>query len=121
MLFKDKETREGWIKTLQNNSDDYGAAGVAYAERWANYMEVLMKQGAALEDIAERASREANVEGITGFMYGCAVSVLSQVWKHGEELRKWSNLKTQVGDEGVKANESGGVLNPALLSIDTKQ
>jgi hypothetical protein len=39
------------------------------------------------------------------------------VWKHGEALRLWHNLKTQIRDEGEKANESGGVLNPACLSI----
>jgi len=33
-------------------------------------------------------------------MYGAAVAILSKVWKHGEELRRWHNLKTQIGDEG---------------------
>lgn len=41
-------------------------------------------------DNANRLSHEADVEGITGFMYGCAVSILSQYWKYGEELRKWN-------------------------------
>lgn len=27
------------------------------------------------------------------------------------------SLKSQLGNEGEKANESGGVLNPALLSV----
>jgi deoxyribonuclease V len=48
---------------------------------------------------------------------GCAMSILSQVWVHGEQLRRWHNLKTQIRNEGEKANESGGVLNPALLSL----
>jgi hypothetical protein len=56
-------------------------------------------------------------DGITGFMYGCAVSILSKVWIHGEQLRRWHNLKTQLRDEGEKANQTGGVLNPALLCI----
>jgi hypothetical protein len=34
-----------------------------------------------------------------------------------EELRRWHNLRTQIGDEGEKANEDGGVLNPALLRV----
>lgn len=50
-------------------------------------------------------------------MYGVAVSTLAKVWKHGEALRMWHNLTTQLRDEGEKANESGGVLNPACLSI----
>jgi hypothetical protein len=44
--------------------------------------------------------------------------VLASCWEHGEELRRWHNLKTQIRDEGEKANESGGVLNPALLNIE---
>jgi len=35
-------------------------------------------------------------------------------------LRKWHNIKTQIGNEGEKANASGGVLNPALLNISAK-
>ena len=70
-----------------------------------------------LEDVADATSQEADVEGITGFMYGCAVSTLSRCWKHGEQLRRWHNINTQLGNEGEKANESGGVLNPALLSV----
>jgi len=51
-------------------------------------------------------------------MYGASVSVLAKCWEHGEQLRRWHNLKTQLGNEGEKANEKGGVLNPALLNID---
>jgi hypothetical protein len=50
-------------------------------------------------------------------MYGAGVSMLSQVWEHGEQLRTWHNLKTQLRDEGERANKSGGVLNPALLNV----
>ena len=77
-------------------------------------------QGQKLEDVAERLSHEVDNRpgfGITGFMYGCAVGMLSKAWIHGEELRRWHNLKTQIRDEGEKANESGGVLNPAVLCI----
>ena len=50
-------------------------------------------------------------------MYGCAVSILFQVWEYGDELRRWHNLDIQIGDEGDKANKTGKVLNPALLNI----
>ena len=43
--------------------------------------------------------------------------MLAQCWVHGEALRRWHNRDTQIGTEGDKANESGGVLNPALLTI----
>ena len=55
--------------------------------------------------------------GITGFQYGWAVAQLAHHWTHGEALRRWHNRATQIGTEGDKANETGGTLNPALLSI----
>lgn len=108
---------EGWKKAVAANTDGYGGGVISFAERWARLMEGRMVNGDTLEACAEEAFSLADNEGITGFMYGCAVSILSQVWVHGEQLRHWHNLKTQIGHEGEKANESGGVLNPALLSL----
>ena len=108
---------EGWKKTCDNNKDPYGGAVITYAERWARLMEARMNRGEKLADIADQCSHLADNEGITGFMYGCAVSILSKVWAHGEALRLWHNLKYQLRDEGEKANETGGVLNPALLNL----
>ncbi len=107
----------GWQKSKDVNSDGYGGAVITYSERWARLMQVEMASGKNLEDVADTASQEADLEGITGFMYGCAVSTLAHCWKYGDQLRRWHNIKTQFGNEGEKANESGGVLNPALLSI----
>ncbi len=101
----------------KNSHDGYSKAVVDYAERWANLMEKAMGDGAKLEDVADSLSDSADTDGITGFMYGCAVSALSHFWEYGEQLRRWHNLKTQIHHEGEKANESGGVLNPALLNI----
>jgi len=111
----------GWQKFVDANQDPYGGACVEYAAQWAEMMEVEMAKGAKLEDIAKHTSHDIDTEGITGFMYGAAVSMLSQCWEHGEALRRWNNLDTQIGDEGEAANESGGVLNPALMTIDVKQ
>lgn len=108
---------EGWKKTVEANTDPYGACGIRYAERWADLMELKLAEGIKLADVANATSHEADTEGITGFMYGCAVSILAKVWDHGEELRRWHNLETQIGTEGEQANQSGGVLNPALLRI----
>lgn len=125
MELKDREKYEGW-KAKQADSDDptgaaYGMACFTYAEQWADLMEAGMAEGKKIEDIAKDTSHEADTDGITGFMYGMAVSILSRCWIHGEELRQWHNLKTAIGDEGKKANESGGVLNPALLTIGGKK
>lgn len=107
-----------WKKWRDSNKDPYGGCVIRYAEKWADIMEKAMEDGAALEDIAENASHEADTEGITGFMYGCAVQVLATVWEHGEELRKWHNLQYQIKDEGEKANADGGVLNPSILTTE---
>lgn len=111
------EAADVWQEYFRLNTDPYGRATVTFAERWARLMQLEMSQGKTLAEVAEATDREADFEGITGFMYGCAVSMLAKCWKHGEELRRWHNLKTQFRDEGVKANETGGVLNPALLTI----
>ncbi len=102
---------------IANNNDPYGSGVVRYAEKWAELMEASLAMGTELKEIAETTRGEADTEGITGFMYGCAVRGLAYFWVHGEELRRWHNLDTQLHDEGEKANESGGVLNPALLNI----
>lgn len=108
----------GWQKFKEYNSQDgYGGAVVTYSERWARLMQVEMANEKKLEDVADAASHEVDLEGITGFMHGCAVSTLAACWKYGDQLRRWHNLNTQLGNEGEKANESSGVLNPALLSI----
>lgn len=114
--------QEGWDKGLANNTDMYGACIYKYAESWADIMEDKMAAGADLPDIAKECSHEADRRpgmGITGYMYGAAVSVLSHCWEHGEALRRWHNLDTQTGNEGEKANREGGTLNPALLVIGT--
>jgi len=109
-----------WDNCKQINSDPYGSCAVRYAERWADLMEAKLAEGAKLEDIANATSHEADTEGITGFMYGCAVSILSKLWVHGEQLRRWHNKSTQLGTEGDVANEKGTVLNPALLTMTAK-
>ena len=99
------------------NSNPYERRCFTYAECWAELMEDLITKDNLIRDIAKETSRIADTDGITGFMYGMAVSILSKCWIHGEELRIWHNLGTQINDEGKKANKGKGVLNPALLSI----
>lgn len=106
-----------WNKYVEANQDPYGAACVRYAERWASLVERAVDNGERLEDVAEDLSHLADEEGITGFMHGAAVSMLAECWIHGESLRRWHNLKYQLAGEGDKANDSGGILNPAVLSM----
>ena len=118
MKLRDKD---GWERGLANNQDSYGRAIYRYAESWADLMEARIEAGETVADCAKTTSHEADTDGITGFMYGAAVSVLSGFWEHGEELRRWHNIDTQIGTEGEKANEKGTVLNPALLNITVQE
>ena len=99
---------------IDKNTDPYGRVCFTYAERWAEMLENLIESSAdepmkVVVDNADRLSHEADVERITGFMYGCAVSILSQCWKYGEELRKWHNKEYNY--------DGNGVVNPAVLTI----
>ena len=109
--------KPAWDKFVEANQDSYGNACVKYAEKWAMLMQAKIKGGASVASCADETSSLADDEGITGFMYGCAVSMLAQCWKHGEELRRWHNKDVQLGTEGDAANKSGAVLNPACLVI----
>jgi hypothetical protein len=75
-------------------------------------MEGGIAAGKEIKDIASETSHLADTEGITGFMYGAAVSILAQCWIHGEELRKWHNGEYNYDGEGT--------VNPAILTISTK-
>ena len=111
MEFKDDESKKIWDNMVEVNSKDpYGMGVVKYARRWAKYMQKLIAEGKTVIEIADKASHDCDIEGITGFMYGCAVNALSQSWKYGEELRKWHNK--EFGYEG------DGVVNPAVLTVN---
>lgn len=77
----------GWRETVENNQDGYGACGIRYAARWAHLMEQELSRGKTVSEVADKCSYEADLEGITGFLHGCARSILCQVWEHGQELR----------------------------------
>lgn len=103
-----KDEKE-WNNVKEINSDPYGKCAVDYAEGWARLMQVQIAHGKNLKDIAELTSYQLSFYGITGFMYGAAVSMLSKCWIHGEELRKWHNKEYK--------HEGEGVVNPAILTL----
>lgn len=102
---------ELWNNGIAKNQDAYGGGVYTYAKCWGLLMQSRINKGEKLIDIANETSHQLGWLGITGFMYGAAVSVLSSTWKYGEELRKWHNK--DYGHEG------GGVVNPAILTINT--
>lgn len=104
-----------WQSWLDANQDDYGGAVMIYARQWAQLAqaEIERMKTADTQDIQgvfERTSHEADTSGVTGFMYGVAVSMLSQVWVYGGALKRWHNA--QYGKPDAE-----GVVNPALLTI----
>lgn len=109
---KEKEYKDWYNK----NSDEYGRACFTYAERWAELLEAEINKSndvmKCFVDNADRLSHEADTEGITGFMYGCAVSILSQSWEYGEYLRKWHNKEYDYDGDGV--------VNPAIMTVGVK-
>lgn len=107
----DKKKQEEWENCKAINSkDDYSNCVIDYTILWAQYMEYLMaKHNKKLSDVWDMSSHLADIYGITGFMYGCAVSILSSVWKYGEELRMQHNSKYN--------HKGDGVVNPAILTI----
>jgi hypothetical protein len=94
----------------KNSKDFYSRGIIDYAKRWAELMEKEIESGAKVADIADRTSATADTDGITGYMYGCAVSFLSNFWEYGEDLRKWHNHEYDYDGEGV--------VNPAILVIE---
>ena len=104
---------EDYHKGYNNNLDPYGHAVYTFAERWAELMEKEIEAtgnpSKSITENAERLIQEADTEGITGFMYGCAVSVLADCWEYGEILRKWHNKEYHY--------EGNGVVNPAILTL----
>jgi hypothetical protein len=109
-----KGMEENYKIWYENNLDPYGHACFTYAERWAELLEKEIEETGkepqkVIIECAEQFGHKADTEGITGYMYGCAVSILAQCWEHGEELRKWHNKQYD--------HDGDGVVNPAVITI----
>ena len=110
--FKDEEAKKKWDEIVEINSDDsYGKGICEYAEIWIKFMQHLMKRGCELEKIARQTSCVADMFGMSGFSYGCAVNMIVECWKYGGQLRRWHN-----GEYGV-SEDVEGVVNPAILQV----
>ena len=102
--------QEAWDKGYEVNSKDgYGKMIFEYADRWARLMQHYVHEGEQISECAEKASHEADTDGITGFMYGAAVHILAQTWVHGEQLRQWHNAQYD--------HKGSGTVNPAIMTI----
>lgn len=79
------------VKVAHVNADPYARRTVEYAEDWANAVEQKMATGRLFSEVVDEARREADTDGITGYMRNAAVHILWTVWAHGESLRQWHN------------------------------
>jgi len=107
-----------WNECVEVNKDPYGKGCVDVARQ---VMKILDDEPGDFDThkIICRADDEVKAGGITGFMAGCVASMVGQCHSRGEEFRRKWNTDNQISNEGDKANEEGGTLNPALLHIET--
>lgn len=104
-----------WDKWVKSNSNPYGKACVDVARE---VMRLLDERGEFdTHKLICEADDNIKAGGITEFMAGCVAQMVSRCHSRGEEFRKKWNIDNQISHEGEKANESGGVLNPALLNL----
>ena len=64
----------------------------------------------AIQKCAKATADEADYDGITGYMYNCAVKILVYFWEYGEIIRKWHN-----GSFGYSGT---GTVNSAILHVE---
>lgn len=93
MKIKDGLEQDYGILRENNTKDFYSAGVIDYLERWANMMEQEINNGATVAEAAVNTRFTADTQGISGFMYGCAVQVLCQFWEHGEQLDEWRSTE----------------------------
>jgi hypothetical protein len=113
LTLKDSATWDHFVSL--NSENPHGKGIIDFASLWARMMESEINSGKSLVATAKECSHLADTHGITGFMYGAAVNVLSQCWIHGDGLRAWHNK--DYGKQGAEATKAGAVINPAILTI----
>lgn len=94
-----------WNVFRDANTDPYGKRCVDYARDWGRLMQVQLARGKTIAQCAGEMSTLADHDGITGFMYGAAGSILRKCWVHGDALNTWHNSgrpKQEEDDDGNK-------------------
>lgn len=78
--------REVWDHWRSVNTDPYGNRIMEYASQWMRMMEGRMSQGQTIVSCMQDTARIADNDGISGYMYGAAVSIIKLVWIHKDEF-----------------------------------
>jgi hypothetical protein len=88
----------------------------ATADDWAVRMEKKMTKGIALEKCADQTSKAAiktHSPGMSGCWFTYVILVLTECWKHGDQLRRWENSTHGVTEEQAK----GRLIHGALIGV----
>ena len=110
--------KEKWNTYVEKNKDHYGKCCIDVARE---VMKMLDEEPTKSELDTHKliCDSDDNIKagGITGFMAGCVAQMVSEVHSRGHEFRlAWNK------DHGVKEKQAkGGVVNPALMTIETKE
>jgi formate dehydrogenase maturation protein FdhE len=95
-----------------NTRDAYSAAAI----KGTMFIMKALDDGKTPEEAFDK-NEELDALGLTRAMGACAASIIVSYHARGEEFRVWWNKRWQLGDEGDKANESDGLLNPSVMSM----
>jgi len=88
-------TEEAYAEMLKINSDGYAKGIIDFTKRWAELMEKHLEETKEIDKpTTEKLSVTADTEGITGFMYDCAKSILYKYWEYGEDLKELLGTKS---------------------------
>lgn len=105
-----------WEQCKEINSKDmYSRYAIEFMVRWAELLEKKIEENPdisaedAIRKYADGTSVKADIDGITGFQFGCVVNLLYKFWIFGKELNAWHNSK--YGYEGE------GTVNPAMMLL----
>ncbi len=109
--------KKGWEKQVKANDDPYGKACIDVTRRVMEILDHYDGDDYDTHKLICKADKEVDAGGITGYMAGCVAGMVAQLHSRGDEFRRKWNLDNQIQNEGEKANEGKGVLNPALLNI----
>ncbi|MDD5354955.1 MAG: hypothetical protein PHY56_00200 [Candidatus Omnitrophica bacterium] len=107
---------KSWRIWEEKNDDAYGKCCVDVAREAMRLIDKKKYKVLDTHKIICKADDNIKAGGITGFMAGCVAQMISKCHSRGEEFRKAWNK-----DNGIEEkDDKGGVVNPALLTIEIK-